>query len=150
MPCLCELFSPSNPMEFPDPLADRAPRTAYGPSYESPLTLQRLPISLPPEVLTAEKFGPELTGLATAVLNPAPTDRVIPQMLANHLSRALQVVDLASPHVGPVHNYGYLTIQDQLKPPLAQPIYNYAAFDTMAYLDEERARVTHMLYGYYR
>lgn len=51
------------------------------------------------------------------------------------------------PGWGWVHNYGYLTIQDTLKPAQQLPRYNHAAVDTETLLDRAKSSVLRALYG---
>jgi hypothetical protein len=51
------------------------------------------------------------------------------------------------PGWGWVHNYGYLTIADTLKPAQQLPRYNHAAVDTETILDRAKKTVLRALYG---
>ena len=48
---------------------------------------------------------------------------------------------------GWIHNYGYLTIGDTLKPAQQLPRYNQAAVDTQTVLDRARSALMRTLYG---
>lgn len=52
-----------------------------------------------------------------------------------------------SPGWGWIHNYGYMTIADTLKPAQQLPQYNRAAVDTDTILDRARASVMRTFYG---
>lgn len=51
------------------------------------------------------------------------------------------------PGWGWVHNYGYMTIADTLKPAQQLPRYNHAAVDTETLLDRAKSNVLRALYG---
>jgi len=51
------------------------------------------------------------------------------------------------PGWGWVHNYGYITIADTLKPAQKLPAYNTAAVDTDTLIDRARSSVLRALYG---
>jgi hypothetical protein len=104
---------------------------------------------------TLDEYAPRLTG--TSMIGP--TDRIIPYPRAQAQQRLSWVREQwcivggpactapNQPGWGWVHNYGYMTIADTMKPAQQLPRYSYASVDTDTVLDRARAAVMRALYG---
>lgn len=117
--------------------------------YSSPITIDYTFYNAPVTPDYALKPGLESTPIVQTRWAPHMADRVVPQPLYKALSHRMVNEDMASPYTPPIENYGFRKIADGQKPPLATPIYGYAAIDTEEYMDDVRSRISHKLYGYY-
>ena len=102
-----------------------------------------------------DEYAPRLTGCS----NVGPTDVVNPYPRSQAEQRIRWVREQWTIVGGPactapnqpgwgwVHNYGYMTIADTMKPAQQLPRYNYASVDTDTVLDRARAAVMRALYG---
>jgi hypothetical protein len=102
-----------------------------------------------------DEYAPRLTGTSPI----GPTDRVIPYPRSQAQQRIRWVREQWTIVGGPactapnqpgwgwIHNYGYMTIADTLKPAQQLPRFNTAAVDTDTILDRARASVMRALYG---
>lgn len=150
---LCQLFEKETANEIPDPVL---------PSHRAPGN--RAP------VLTDADYGQrpnQYSANARRYERPVTRDEdVSPTDLVNPFTRVQaeggrirwvdeQYVILGGPACtadnqpgwGWVHNYGFLTIADTLKPSQALPNYNKAAVDTESILDKAKKQVLRALYG---
>ena len=102
-----------------------------------------------------EGYAQRLTGTSAI----GPSDRIAPYPRGQAQQRIRWVREQWTVVGGPactapnqpgwgwVHNYGYMTIADTLKPAQQLPRYNTAAVDTETVLDRARGAVMRALYG---
>lgn len=104
---------------------------------------------------TLDEYAPRLTGTSAI----GPSDRVAPYPRGQAEQRIRWVREKWTIVGGPactapnqpgwgwIHNYGYITIADTMKPAQQLPRYNYASVDTDTVLDRARGAVMRALYG---
>jgi hypothetical protein len=104
---------------------------------------------------TLDEYAPRLTGCSDV----HPADRVCPYPRGQAEQRIRWVREQWTIVGGPactapnqpgwgwIHNYGFMTIADTLKPAQQLPRYNYASVDTDTVLDRARNAVMRALYG---
>lgn len=102
-----------------------------------------------------DEYAPRLTGTSAI----GPSDRIAPYPRSQAQQRIRWVREQWTIVGGPactapnqpgwgwIHNYGYMTIADTLKPAQQLPRYNYASVDTDTVLDRARGAVMRALYG---
>lgn len=145
--CICEYFlGPMDGQAAPDPLVGGAPRTFGGPGYSSPVTIDAEPVEYPHATSYGIKPGLEAS-ISKTRLAPIPTDYATNQPLADGERLASRAVRLPKWNTQWIGNYGLLTIDSTMKPPLALPQYSYAEVDVNALVDRERLRMAQAIYG---
>ncbi len=95
------------------------------------------PLGLPTEGLPASAPRTPVASLTSG--------RSFPFRLGKALSHLLVIVQPSVPRPDWVHNYGFVEIQDTLKPALELPRYSYAAIDQEQLIEDAKARLRRVL-----